>query len=64
MIKAHTESGKESVSMEFLSHDHYIHHCEHNGKDAGMDERPFFEAVTTEPRAGGHQELEHHRERP
>lgn len=59
MFKAHTKNGKESVSMEFWSHDHYIHHCEHNGKDAEMvtlrsDERPFFEAVTTEPRAGGH----------
>ena len=48
VFKAHTESGKESVSMEFLSHGHYIHHCEHNRKDAGdghhcrLDERPFL----------------------
>lgn len=48
VFKAHTESGKESVSMEFWSHGHYIHHCEQNGKDAGdghhcrSDERPFL----------------------
>lgn len=48
VLKAPTESGKESVSMECWSHGHYIHHCEPNGKDAGdghccrSDERSFL----------------------